>query len=290
MIASMTAFAREQCESPWGPIGIEVKTVNHRYLDLNFKLPDVLRSIEGKWRETARNSLTRGKVDVLVRIQSAAIDNSAICVDEARIQQVVAAAEAVTKQLQVAAPIDPLEILRWPGVILDQADGTSEKKLFDTVNLAFQACLSSISECRQREGAVLVQLLQDRLSSIEEIVSTCRESLPELLRQQESRLLTRLENLRGELDQDRIEQEVVLLSNKADVAEELDRLSAHTEEVRRILAQGRACGRRLDFLMQELNREANTLSSKAIALASTRDAVELKVLIEQMREQIQNIE
>lgn len=290
MISSMTAFAKEQCDTPLGPVNIELRTVNHRYLDLHFKLPDVLRPMEIRWRDKARKTLARGKVDIVARLLGPTLDETDLELDAVKLAQLISAAEAVDGRMQNPAPINAMEVLRWPGIIREYRDENAEPALFEQASAAFDACLDTIHECRRREGDALVDMIRERLSMMDTIIADCRNALPELLQQQRRRLANRLQELSVDPNNDRVEQEMVILANKSDVAEELDRLAAHTIEIHRVLEKGGPCGRRLDFLMQELNREANTLSAKAMAIESTRDAVELKVLIEQMREQIQNIE
>lgn len=288
MIASMTAFSRLQSHHPWGSLVLEIRSVNHRYLDISFKLPESLRGLEIQWREEIKKQLNRGKVECQLRFQAQSQQQHELAIDQALLDQVLSAATKLQQTLPTDTVINPLELLRWPGVLGEPELDNDEIELEATALL--KKALSSLLKARHREGAKLVDTVEGRLLAIEKIVADTRRKLPTILKQQRTRLLTRLEELQVELDQQRLEQEIVYMAQKADVDEELDRLDTHLGEVQRTLSKGGACGRRLDFLMQELNREANTLSSKSVSSETTQNAVELKVLIEQMREQIQNIE
>ncbi|MDF2182569.1 YicC/YloC family endoribonuclease [Neptuniibacter sp. CAU 1671] len=287
MTKSMTAFARQDAEYAWGSISWEIRSVNHRYLEPHLRLPDNLRDIEPVLREKLRKSLNRGKVECTLRFFPEA-SLQQLVINEEYARQVVAAAEQVQRLIAGNAPLDALEVLRWPGVLQDvkldmEAVKTAAVVLFDKA-------LTDLTNGRRREGQELAQLIEQRLVAISDIVDLVRAQMPTILSNQRDTLAQRIAELKVDLDEARLEQEVVLLAQKADVDEEMDRLNTHVQEVRRILQQNGPVGRRLDFLMQELNREANTLSSKSIVSGTTQSAVELKVLIEQMREQIQNIE
>ncbi len=288
MIHSMTAFARESATTDNGVLTVELRSVNHRYLDCSFKLPDALRPLEPRLRELAGKGLARGKLDCFIRLQAASVDAGALEVNEEQLRRVLAAAQQVARQLDQGQPINPLEVLRFPGVC--DAPEESEEELQKEAEKLFEAAVKAMRKNRQREGEKLAALIEDRLDQVTVQVKAIRKELPALRRLQRDRITSRIEELGIELDHNRLEQELVHLAQKSDVDEELDRLDAHVEEVRRTIGKGSPCGRRLDFLMQELNREANTLSSKSTSSSTTQNAVELKVLIEQMREQIQNIE
>lgn len=289
MIRSMTAFARQPSQQQWGSLVWEIRSVNHRYLEPSFKLPETLRHIENDLRELLRNQLSRGKVECSLRVQLQASSNTdQLTINEPLLAQVIKAGKTVQQQLARPAELDALQLLQWPGVIIEQ-DADSEL-ICKQALACFQTTLQQLLESRSREGAQLKQFIEQRLDAIAGITGDVKAQLPQILQAQRHKLQQRLAELKAELDSDRLEQEMVILAQKADVDEELDRLNAHLTEVRRVLNKGGACGRRLDFLMQELNREANTLSSKSIVSNTTQAAVELKVLIEQMREQIQNIE
>ncbi|MFK8043673.1 YicC/YloC family endoribonuclease [Congregibacter sp.] len=283
---SMTAFAREATPSPVALI-VELRSVNHRYLDLHFKLPDSLRALEPKLRDALAKGLKRGKVDCQIRV----IDNDStntLEINKERLSAVLEALNSVSALSDKIAPTDALALLQFPGVCT--AERTDESRVQSAAWALFETAIDALQENRVREGQQLEVFLRRRLEGIGDEVATLREALPALRSRQEERLRRRLEELEQPVDEGRIEQELVMLLQKADVDEELDRLEAHIEETTRILDKGGPCGRRLDFLMQELNREANTLSSKATTSSTTQSAVELKVLIEQMREQVQNIE
>lgn len=286
-ISSMTAFAHRRSEHPWGTAIWELRSVNHRYLELSFKLPEGWRQLEPELRDRLRNALQRGKVECSLRL-SLQDQNQQLQLNKTLAQQLLDTAHQLRTDIAHAAPIDVLDIMRWPGVMQSgELDGDTITK---DLLAAFVDALDDQRANRQREGDELALLIEQRLSSISEIVTDLRARMPEIVSGQRDKLRSRLAELQAELDAERLEQEMALIAQKADVDEELDRLETHVKEVRRVLTKGGAVGRRLDFLMQELNREANTLSSKAVVAESTQAAVELKVLIEQMREQIQNIE
>ena len=287
MIHSMTAFARAEQAGANGTLSWELRSVNHRYLEPHLRLPESFRDLEGAVREALRNGLSRGKVECTLRFSD---DNAgkALQVDLERAAQLVAAAESVAGLIKQPAALNPLEVLGWPGVLV--ADAADPQALNQNALSLFSQALNELKQSREREGAELAKLLNERLDSILEQVVALRELVPQMLAGQRQKILDRCAEMQAELDPQRLEQELVILAQKSDVAEELDRLSTHVSEVRRVLKTCGQAGRRLDFLMQELNREANTLGSKAFDTRSTQAAVNLKVLIEQMREQVQNIE
>jgi uncharacterized protein (TIGR00255 family) len=288
MAASMTAFARKQQEYDWGTLSWEIRSVNHRYLEPGLRLPELLRPLESAIRDALRKAIARGKVDCQVRIQTREEVTRQEELNFAIVSQLSDMSQQVHSIIPNASPLTINEILRWPGVLQEhEVDATPIQR--DAMNL-LQATLADFNTARQREGEELAQLIRQRLTAISDIVTSIRERLPDILQRQQDNIRSRLDSLKTELDPARLEQEIVLLAQKADVDEELDRLATHVAEVERVLGTHEPIGRRLDFLMQELNREANTLSSKSIVAETTMNAVELKVLIEQMREQIQNIE
>jgi len=288
MIHSMTAFARLEERHSAGTLCWELRTVNHRYLEVSPRLPDEFRVLEGQLRERAAGALRRGKLDCQLRFQPAPASDTELVVDDALAARVLAAAGGLAGRMENPARIDPFDVLRWPGVLsVPEIDyGPVREAALDL----FERGLAELGSTRAREGARLADMILERCAGIEVLVTTAANRLPEVLAHHRQRLTDKLAELRAELDQDRLEQEMALLANKLDVAEELDRLKAHLAEVRDVLQRDEAVGRRLDFLMQELNREANTLGSKSADVATTRVSVDLKVLIEQMREQVQNIE
>lgn len=289
MPRSMTGFSRHEAKLPWGTVIWEVRSVNHRYLEPGFRLPEDFREIEPALRDLLRKTLQRGKVEISLYLQHEQENETELGINLQRVAQLGQAAGQIYQQLgEKAALINPLDLLKWPGVIQKQ-EVDREARQAEVINL-FQQALNMLVEHRSREGAELEQLILQRLDAVSAQVRAVRARLPEILQGQREKLQQKIASLGVELDPERLEQEIVLLAQKADVDEELDRLDTHVAEVKRSLKQSESLGRRLDFLMQELNREANTLSSKAIVSDTTQAAVELKVLIEQMREQIQNIE
>jgi len=286
-VHSMTAFARVEQVATFGSLQVEIRSVNQRYLEPHFRLPDTLRALEPVLRESLRQRLVRGKVECSLRFE-AAEESQAPAVNMQRLKEIADALAAVQKQVPDAVPPTTLELLNQPGVMATQH--LDPETIHAVTTQLFEQALDELIDTRAREGTKLAEMITSRLEAVNEQVATVRRLLPHILERQRAQLLERLHSARTELDPQRLEAELVLVAQKADVDEELDRLSAHVDEVSRQLGQKGPKGRRLDFLMQELNREANTLSSKSVVADTTRCAVELKVLIEQMREQIQNIE
>lgn len=288
MPRSMTGFSRLEEQYPWGQLICELRTVNHRYLEPNFRLSESLRSLEPFLREKLRKKLGRGKVDIVLALKLNESSETVAGFNAELARSILMMAEQVSAMTDKAGPINPLEVLQWPGVMETQE--LDQKELEKQAKAVFEKNIQGLVANREREGAELATFIEKRLESISQTVLDLRQRLPELQKNQEEKLRTRLDSLKADVDEDRLAQELVYLAQKSDVAEELDRLEAHLNEVRLTLQQSEPIGRRLDFLMQELNREANTLSSKSTASDTTQSAVDLKVLIEQMREQIQNIE
>ncbi|WP_105102507.1 YicC/YloC family endoribonuclease [Microbulbifer pacificus] len=284
-VRSMTAFGRAEVNYSTGTAVWEMRSVNHRYLEPHFRLPEAARALEPKLRELLRKTLNRGKVEMTLNLKANSGEVAGLQINQALVDELVRAAQQVAPESQ---PLNPLEVLKWPGVIAEPETNAEEQA--SAILEGFQQALSQVVENREREGAELAGFIETRIKGISEQVTHVRALLPQILQNQREKLKTRLQELLEEIDKDRIEQEIALLAQKADVDEELDRLDAHITETRRVLKNGGPIGRRLDFLMQEFNREANTLSSKAVVTDTTQAAVELKVLIEQMREQVQNIE
>ena len=289
MIASMTGFARRETSGPWGSLICELRSVNHRFLESSLRLPEELRSLDPEIRQQFGRGLKRGKVDCTITYRRADTGARALEVDHEVLGQLLTRVREVTG-LAGATPVsfDALEALRWPGVIRDTDTGTED--LLAAARALAAATVDDLALARSREGARLGELIEQRCAALTTLVAQVRTRLPEVRTRTRARLAERLAELKAEVDQDRLEQELALLLRRLDVDEELDRLGAHVEEIRRITAGSEPAGRRLDFLMQELNREANTLSSKSQDLETTRAAVDMKVLIEQLREQVQNIE
>ena len=287
MPRSMTAFARNTIDFPWGSVTCELRSVNHRFLETGFRLPETLRQVEMSLREIARKKLSRGKVDCSIQLAFNSAD-STVSPDLMLAKQYIDIAQELAKQTDNPAAISPLDIMRWPGVLKEQ-DVESEHLQTAAIE-TFKATVTQLLEGRQREGDKLADMIEQRLVGIQEQLTIVRENLPDILAHQRARLEEKMVDMKSQLDEGRLEQEMVIIANRTDVDEELDRLDVHIAEIRRVLESSDSIGRRLDFLMQELNREANTLGSKSIAGVTTQASVELKVLIEQMREQIQNLE
>ena len=287
MIRSMTAFASAESETAHGNLSIELRSVNHRYLELSPRLPDDLRGFEPQLRETLAARLSRGKVDINVRLKTTATRAGTLDVDEDLLGRLAEKAQALAGRFP-ALHVDFPSLLGWPGVLREQS--ADAEGLQAAAAAVLEQALDGLVSTREREGARLAVFLRERLDGIEAIVASVREHLPEVRSATRARLDQRLAEIKQPADPGRIEQEIVLQLQRMDVDEELDRLASHIAEARRIFGMGEAVGRRLDFLMQEFNREANTLGSKAADPRTTQAAVELKVLIEQMREQVQNLE
>jgi uncharacterized protein (TIGR00255 family) len=285
MIFSMTAYASAEATGPAGTLVCELRSVNHRYLEISPRLPEELRAFEALLRERIEGALSRGKVDVTVRRVGARSD--ALEVDETLLTRLAELNVNLASRFP-ALRVELTELLRFPGVLQSSAVDPQVQKaaLRDVVDRA----LAALADMRSREGEKLADVLRDKLDSIEHVVADVRDWVPQIRAALRARLEARLAELKQGADPDRLEQELLLQVTRADVEEELDRLTAHIGETRRVLSLQEPVGRRLDFLMQEFNREANTLGSKSVDTRSTNAAIELKVLIEQMREQVQNIE
>ncbi|QYK08851.1 YicC/YloC family endoribonuclease [Shewanella mangrovisoli] len=287
MIQSMTAYARIEHKAQWGTASWEIRSVNQRYLETYLRLPEQFRSFEPVLRDRLRKRLSRGKVEVNLRYELADNSNNELKLNQGLAKQLLDAASWL-KQEAGQGEVSLTDILRWPGVL------SSSEQDMDAIGAelltAFDLAIDQFIEARGREGAAIKEMLLSRLEGVEEQIAIVREHMPRVMEYQRDKLTNRLAEIKGELDPARIEQEMILLAQKQDVAEEMDRLEAHVNEARRILKKGGSEGRRLDFMMQEFNRESNTLASKSISTEITAAAVELKVLIEQMREQIQNVE
>ncbi len=286
MTASMTAFARLEDSGNWGQAIWEIRTVNHRYLDMSIRLPEELRQLENAIRDRISTKIKRGKVDCNLRYEADEASIDKLPVNTSFTEKLIQTAESLS--IKNPAPLNPLDILRWPGVI--ERESIDTEILGTHLLAALEKTLQLLVESRQREGEKLQTMLLDRCELAFVQVHEIREKLPEITGKIRERYIKKANELQIELDQERLEQEMLILTQKMDVAEELDRLDTHIDEVKRVLNQKIPVGRRLDFLMQEMNREANTLGSKAANVDMSNVSIELKVLIEQMREQVQNIE
>jgi uncharacterized protein (TIGR00255 family) len=288
MTASMTAFCRSQSELPDGCLVWEIRSVNHRYLDVHLKLPEQLRALESGCREQINGKLNRGRIDATLKVEPGNSISGGFAVNEAILVSLGESLALVKARIAGAGAADPCEILRWPGV-LDKPDEDVDGMIENALGVLAGA-LDELVEVRLREGLRLQQLISDRVTAAREIVRDLKSVLPEIEMNIRQRWQRRLDELGDEVDPSRLNQELALLLTRIDVSEELDRLDTHFDEVERVLSGNRPAGRRLEFIMQELNREANTLGAKSADLRNTSAAVELKVLIDQMREQVQNVE
>jgi uncharacterized protein (TIGR00255 family) len=284
----MTGFARQSVDSPLGTLTWELRAVNHRYLDLQFKLPDELRPKEQSFRQQVSERLKRGKVECSFHYRRAFDESIEMQLNEDLVSLIATRLETIAGKLHDADEVNPVDVLRWPGVI-QQAEVDLEPLFAAAAELLGEA-VAAMASMRRSEGERIAAMLESRCADIDGIAKSVRTRMPEVLEGSRRKQRERLERLDVEADPERLELELALLAQKLDVDEELDRLDSHIVEIRETLAKDEPVGRRLDFLMQELNREANTLGSKSADAETTKAAVELKVLIEQMREQIQNVE
>ncbi|HEY5810010.1 MAG TPA: YicC/YloC family endoribonuclease [Povalibacter sp.] len=288
MIRSMTGFARRERQDPWGTLVCELRTVNHRYLEISLRLPDELKALDNDVRQAITAALRRGKVDANLYLKSSATDQHAIEINTVLLDQLSARMAEVRSRIDGTAAVSPLDLLRWPGVIRDA--GVDAKPIQAAALELLKQALGELNDTRYREGQRTRELLVSRCTAMRTQVQNVRTRLPEISQRLRERIVERISQLGVTPDPERLEQELVLYAHKMDVDEEMERLGGHLEEVIAVLDSAEPAGRRLDFLMQELNREANTLSSKSQDVETTRAAVDMKVLIEQMREQVQNIE
>ena len=288
MIRSMTAFARQEHSDTWGSLTLELRSVNHRYLEIGLRLPEELRVLEGKVRERLQQGLNRGKVDVQVRYQPPEHAGGELQLDVTLLEQLARASEQVKTYFPQQRPVSALEVMRWPGVL--QMPEVDPQLLHGQTLALLDAAIDELVRGREREGEKLAEIIRQRCDGILDIITQLRELIPEIKQSWRDKLQGRLSEIKAELDASRLEQEMAIMAQKIDVDEELDRLQTHIAEVQRVLQHNKPIGRRLDFLMQELNREANTLGSKSVDARTGTASVDLKVLIEQMREQVQNIE
>ena len=288
MVYSMTGFARAESREAWGELVWEVRSVNHRYLEAFFRMPEELRAFEVKCRDLAAKKLKRGKIDCQLRFKKQLSEQQSLQMDKGLAKQVIHLCHEIEADLPQTSSLNALNILRWPGVVKEPE--LEMGAVGSAVLASFGEALDELVSMRGGEGERLKELLLQRCEAIDGIVKTVRENRPQVIEAIRDKLNKRLRELTEKPDMDRLEQELVFQAQKLDVDEELDRLESHLVEVRDVLKRNEPIGRRLDFLMQELNREVNTLGSKSSHVETTRASVDLKVLIEQMREQVQNIE
>jgi uncharacterized protein (TIGR00255 family) len=289
MIRSMTAYAMRSTQTPRGQLSWELRSVNQRYLDLSLRLPEGFRMLEPDIRQRFKDSLARGKVEIGLRFQADPAATSAeLRLDEDLARALLRCHGELSSLSGDSSGPDLVALLQWPGLIVQEHPELDAERAAAMALL--EEAIAALIEAREQEGAAIAAMIESRLQAIEQQVETVREHLPAIRKGLDERFRDRLDNLPQPVEPGRIEQEVVLALQKLDVDEELDRLATHMAEIRRVIERPDPVGRRLDFLMQELNREANTLGSKAAVAETGQAAVELKVLIEQMREQVQNVE
>lgn len=288
MVMSMTAFARSKSSGDWGSAVWEVRSVNHRYLDLFYRLPEGFREVEMTLREIAQKTLSRGKVECQLQFSPGTKTVPQHNINETAMAQFLGAQKAVEAHLDVVTPPTISEVLKWPGILSVQEADLSEAH--EAVVAGFQEALNSLKQHREREGTALTGFLKEQVQSIQEKLPIVKAAIPDIVQEERNKWLERFKSLELEHDSSRLEQEMLVYCQKIDINEEIERLETHIKEVEQVLGGTGPIGRRLDFLMQEMNREANTIASKSSATKTTHAAVDIKVLVEQMREQIQNIE
>ena len=288
MLRSMTAYGRSNLSTESGEYVCELRSVNHRYLDVSVRLPESLRSLEPVIREILTKALQRGKVDVSLKLTPSASSQESFTLNEGLLAQLTTAADKVNSLSSSTGNIDPLRLLQWPGVLTTSAD--SQESLKKDALAVFELGLVDFTAARGREGAHAAKLLAEKASQLNALSSEIRSYRPAVIERQKEKWLIKLSQLRQEHDSGRLEQELVYAAQRLDIDEELDRLDSHCDELAKVLSRADSVGRRLDFLMQEFNRETNTLAAKSGDVITTNAAVDMKVLIEQMREQVQNIE
>lgn len=294
MLKSMTAYARKERKLSHATIAIELRSVNHRFLEISLKIPDELRMMEIDIRNCIKGKLSRGKLDVSLQLQIQSKNDGQIHFNSELAAQLAKSLHEIDKVIYNAAPVNAIDILNWPGVLDSSSNLEHDNKKLSQIQADVISQLSStldtLIDSREREGEALKQTIIQRCKELSQLIEKIREDMPNILQLQRERLEVRLQTLKVEMNEERLEQEVVLITQKADIDEELDRLDVHLIEINRIIESNEPAGRCMDFIMQELNREANTMGSKSISTLTTQASVDMKVIIEQMREQIQNIE
>lgn len=284
----MTAFARVSAQHTWGSATWELRSVNHRYLDLSFKIPESFREWEVDWRQVVAKTLARGKMECFLTFAASEQTAPHLKINTLLVTQLLNNCQVLNQYKDIDPQVKSIDILRWPGVLMSELGEVSQLK--DPLTVLLETAVQDLSQARLREGKQIQDFLTDKLAQVLQQVAIAKKKLPGCLQNQKQKLHQKLADLSDNLDNDRLEQEMLIYAQRIDVEEEISRLTTHVQEVSRILKHKEAMGRRLDFLMQELNREANTLSAKSVDDEITKAAIELKVLIEQMREQIQNVE
>jgi len=284
----MTAYGRVENSDNQNSISCEIRSINHRYSEISIRLPDELRPLEQKIRNHISDKIKRGKIECNIRIEQQDAYNEALSINKDLLKNIIEVAEKINSNLSTSTSLNSLDLLRWPGVLRKKTLDVKkiDKLLFKLVDEA----IDIVIDTRQREGKKIKKMITDRCSKIKKIINDVRKKMPTILKSFRKKLTDRAQEISSELDNERFEQELLYISQKMDIEEEIDRLNAHIDEVIRVVDQKGPIGRRLDFLMQEMNRESNTLGSKSYHIKTSNASVELKVLVEQMREQIQNIE
>lgn len=288
MLNSMTGFARASAETVAGTLTCELRAVNHRFLDVQFRLPEELRGKEVELRQQISKTCKRGKVECALHIRRGSQELAELRLNEDLVRQIGRAVEVLDDLLPDTRDIDPVDVLRWPGVVEEQQ--IDADPLFAAASELLEETLTALGRMRSNEGERIGVMLESRCADILQIAAAVQKRMPQVLDAVRAKQRERIDKLDIAADPARLETELALIAQKLDVDEELDRLKSHISEIRAVLGKQEPVGRRLDFLMQELNREANTLGSKSADTETTNAAVELKVLVEQMREQIQNVE
>ena len=289
MIYSMTAYARHELQNDSAIVCWDIRSVNNRYLDVSIKLPEELRSLEFSFREVIKKNIRRGKLDCTLKVNNVLnTDSSAIKINMALAKQIIMSCQEIASNMQTSATISPLEILQWPNII--ESDNTLLENIERLAKDSLMRAIVKLNEHKQKEGIELSNIILNKLNSIEEHINAIKQFLPNTIEKYQEKLLDKLQSLTVTYDPSRLEQELLYLAQKTDIAEEVDRLNIHINEAKNILNKEEMVGRRLDFLMQEVNREVNTLSAKSIDPKISSIVVELKILIEQIREQAQNLE
>ena len=288
MLHSMTGFARQSVDTEFGALTWELRAVNHRYLDVQFKLPDEFRPQEQAFRQQVGDSLKRGKIECAFRFRRGLDASSEMQLNDELVKLLSTRLASIASVLHDADKVDPIDILRWPGVI--QQSEIEVEPLFQAVSDLLAKSIEAMLAMRANEGLRIASMLESRCADIASLATSVRARMPKVLDAVRKKQQERIDRLDVDANPERLELELALIAQKIDVDEELDRLDSHIAEIRETLAKDEPVGRRLDFLMQELNREANTLGSKSADAETSKAAVELKVLIEQMREQVQNVE
>lgn len=288
MIYSMTGYAKSTLQNEWGILTWEIRSVNHRFLDCSIRLPEPFKQLEQNIRELIRDKITRGRVECMLQFKPGEKSNPHLAINIQAVTELANAITDIQKIIPQADKINPLKILNWPGVL--QTSDEELQPLFDIILNLFQKTLQELLAMRAREGKALVALIEPKLQEILAQTAKIKFRIPEILLAQKTKITAHLAEIKTELDPARLEQEMVLFAQKIDVNEEMERLETHVKEMQRTLKSGNNVGKRLDFLLQEFNREANTTASKSVDAETSKIAIELKVIIEQMREQVQNLE